>query len=120
MKKYYSIGAIVALIIFIVLFGVCGLSSCNDYRLKKKEVEGCVALKYYMSDDFENAEVRHQNVKQNCDYRVWHLPQKAGYIFAGLYDGPDLANSKCYVDSEGKGLVYLTQDILLYPIFVEV
>lgn len=120
MKRYYSVGAIIALIIFVFWFCLMGIQACGDYNYNVKEIESQVTLRYYLNDDFENAEVVMKKVKLNSQYSISELPQKDGYVFAGLYDGTDIATSKCYVDSEGTGLIYLTQDTLLYPIFSEV
>lgn len=123
MKKYYIIGSIAAVAVFLITFMVIGIASCSSSNKRQKEVENIesnvVILRYYADDDYDNAEVIYMQITNKDNYKIDRVPTKKGYIFSGLYDRPDYKTATQYVDSNGNCLVPLTTDILLYPIFVE-
>ena len=121
MKKYYKIGSIVAIVFFLIAFMIGSISSCSSTKKRQKEIDiesDAVILRYFADDDYDNAEVIYMRIKNKENYKI-EIPTKQGYIFSGLYDGTDYKTSVQYVDSNGNSLVPLTQDILLYSIFIE-
>lgn len=123
MKKYYIIGSIAAVVVFLIGFMIVGIAQCSSTNKRQKEIEdienNLVILRYYTDDDYNNAEVIYMQILDKDNYKIDKIPTKQGYIFSGLYDGTDYKTSTQYVDSNGNNLVSLTKDILLYPIFVE-
>ena len=123
MKKYYLIGSIVAVVIFILTFSVLCIMMVVHTNNQKKQTENLqndiVIVRYFTDDDYDSAEVVYIQVTDKNNYKIYDLPQKEGYFFSGLYDGPDYNLSTLYVDSNGNGIVPLTSEILLYPIFVK-
>lgn len=123
MKRYWVIATIVAIGLAVLIFvGVgiyTGVAVGSSKSQAKKFTQDTVALRYYMSDDYDNAEIVYMRITNKSNYSLTKLPFKAGYEFVGLYDGTDYATATVYVDRTGKGIKPLTGDILLYPIFVE-
>ncbi len=123
MKKYYILGTIAAVVVFLIGFMIVGIAQCSSTNKRQKEIEdienNLVILRYYTDDDYNNAEVIYMQILDKDNYKIDKIPTKQGYIFSGLYDGTDYKTSTQYVDSNGNNLVSLTKDILLYPIFVE-
>ena len=123
MKKYYIIGSIAAVAIFLITIMVIGIASCvmsNNFKNEIADIESnVVILRYYTDDDYDNAEIIYMQIMDKDNYKIDKIPNKQGYIFSGLYDGTDYKTSTQYVDSNGYNLVSLTKDILLYPIFVK-
>lgn len=123
MKKYYLIGSIIAVIVFFIMF-ILGCISAFDSSNKRKEQIGeiennTVVLRYYENDDFDNSRIIYVRLMDKTNYQITNLPSKEGYRFVGLYNGADYNTAQIYVDSNGYGVVPLTEDILLYPVFVE-
>lgn len=124
MKKYYLIGSIIAVLVFIVMFIIVGVSSSNSSNKRKEQIEdiknNTVVLRYFENDDFDNSRIIYVRIMDKTNYQITDLPSKEGYRFVGLYNGADYNTAQIYVDSNGYGVVPLTEDILLYPVFVEV
>lgn len=123
LKVYWKIGPIVAVLIFIVtLIGSLIFSSIGDRQLEKeyeKELENCICVKYYMSDNYDYCEVASQYIYHYETVLGQRIksgnPAKSGYKFIGLYDAPSGGNK--YVDSTYLWIISPDEDILLYPQF---
>ncbi len=122
MKKYYIIGSVTAIIIFLVMFALVGISSCvkgNKEIAAAKEAGNSVVLRYFETDDYDTSKIIYLRISNSENYQLTQIPSKDGYTFGGLYDGPNYATSEIYVDSNGVGIKIPTQDILLYPVFIK-
>ena len=121
MRVYYIGGTIIAFLLAIVMFTLAGIGNCAMRRDERKTAEdkeeNYVTIRYYM-DDNENAEVRYALVESGSKDFVLDIPSKDGYFFAGFYSGWDYNTSILYVNSMGKGVMKVTNDIILYPVFV--
>jgi hypothetical protein len=124
MKAYYITGAIVAVLALFLSFAITGISSCVSGNKQisdvKDKMSDSVVVRYYMSDDYDNAQIVYLRVYDTDNYSIEKFPRKTGYTFAGLYDGKDYLTSQLYVTGDGYGIKTLTQDVLLYPVFVTV
>lgn len=124
MKIYYMIGCGAAVLAFFLTMFIVGMVSCGSASGKKSDVEdiaeNTVVVRYYMSDDYDNAEVKYMTVTPGADFRLSSIPHKDGYNLSGLYDDEDFNRGTLYIDSNGNSLITVTSDILLYPVFVKV
>ncbi len=123
MKKYYIIGSIIAIILFIIMFSINAIATTVDADKAIKEAKDyqskIIQVRYYVNDDYLNAEVRTIIITDGNNYNIPYEPNKEGYLFIGWYDSIDTSYATQYTDSKGNGIVALTSDILLYPIFEE-
>lgn len=121
MKAYYLIGAGIGLVLGIIIFIISGISGCVQKNQAKREISSYrdwCNVRYYM-DDTEDSVVKYKIVDDGTylDFSLDSLPRKEGYIFAGFYDDRDFNFGTQYVDDQGEGLLQITEDIILYPIF---
>ena len=62
MKKYYIIGSIIAIILFIIMFSISAIATTVDADKAIKEAKDyqskIILVRYYVNDDYLNAEVR--------------------------------------------------------------
>lgn len=109
------------LVIAIVLFCIFGIRSCAMSREAVKDAKASqeVLIRYSMDPDINSGEVTVVYVKKGQDFILTSLPQKAGYMFLGLYDGENFAEAQMYVDPNGYCLIPVTEDITLFPYFVK-
>ena len=123
MKKYYIIGSIIAIILFIIMFSISAIATTVDADKAIKEAKDyqskIILVRYYVNDNYLNAEVRTIIITDGKNYKIPYVPVKNGYLFIGWYDSADISYGTRYTDSKGNGIVTLTSDILLYPIFEE-
>lgn len=122
MKKYYIIGSIIAMILFIIMFSIYAIATTVDADKAIKEAKDyqskIIQVRFYVNDDYLNAEVRTIIITDGNNYNIPYEP-KEGYLFRGWYDSADISYGTQYTDSKGNGIVALTSDVLLYPIFEE-
>ena len=122
MKKYYIIGSIIAMILFIIMFSIYAIATTVDADKAIKEAKDyqskIIQVRFYVNDDYLNAEVRTIIITDRNNYNIPYEP-KEGYLFRGWYDSADISYGTQYTDSKGNGIVALTSDVLLYPIFEE-
>lgn len=142
MKAYYIIGVVVSFLLAIIMFAVAGIGNCSIRNKEKKRIEGfddVCTVRYYVGEGYfigvdndgdgvgdtyvnEHA-VKYELIDEGDFFSVssGSIPTKAGYIFAGFYNTPeyDAMNAQMYVDSMGKGVIAITGDIVLYPIFID-
>ena len=123
MGKYYGFGAISAVALFIIMFLVTGIHACsvnNDRKaLKEQALNETIVIRYFMTDDYEHSDIKYIQFNENEKIDASELPKKEGYVFSGLYDGPDYITATPYVTSEGFFVKSPTSEILLYPVFTE-
>lgn len=123
MKKYYIIGSIIAMTLFIIMFSISAIVTTVNADKAIKEAKDyqskIIQVRYYVNDDYLNAEVRTIIITDRKNYKIPYVPVKNGYLFIGWYDSADISYGTQYTDSKGNGTVTLTSDILLYPIFEE-
>ena len=121
MKVYYLGGVVLAVVLFLVLFAITGIAGCSESKKEIKEIKQAekdtIVIRYYDSDNIEQAGVRYVRVDKDDTSVTLVVPRKAGYTFAGFYDGPDPDTAMCYADSNGELYVLPQQSILLYPVF---
>lgn len=125
MKLYYIGGIVGGIVLGLLLWGIVSMASCSKAnkitgKYEDNEVKHTYELRYFMDDDYDNAEVVYIRVHDGSNYSISRIPTKAGYNFVGLYDGPDSTIGVLYVGTDGHGLMPLTRDILLYPVFEKI
>ena len=125
MKFYYIGGVIGGIVLGLLLWGIVSMASCSKAnkiadKYEDNEVKYTYELRYFMDDDYDNAEVVFIRVHNASNYSISKIPSKEGYNFVGLYDGSDPTISVLYVSTDGRGLVPLTRDTLLYPVFEKI
>ncbi|MBQ3235662.1 MAG: hypothetical protein IJA97_05845 [Clostridia bacterium] len=125
MKAYYIIGVVVSFLLAIIMFAVAGIGNCSIRNKEKKRIEGfddVYSVRYFVSDE-DDAAVKYDLVESGDYFNVNSsaIPSKEGFIFAGFYNTPeyDEMGAQMYVDSMGKGVIAITGDIVLYPIFID-
>ena len=124
MKKYYGIGALVAIAGFFLALAIAGIASCthanNQIESDYNYGQNSIIVRFYMDNDIEHSRINYLRIEEK-DNKVGNklgtMPTKNGYTFAGLYDGVDYINSNLYVGSDGSILQPLYDGIVLYPIF---
>ena len=123
MKGYYIGGAVLAFLLFIVLFFVGLIGTCAGHNARIDEVKdygkSTVAVRYFTSDSDE-ASIKYFRQEKNTHFEIAKsdLPKKLGYNFLGF--ASDRMGVTFFVDKNGKSLRKLTEDVLLYPIFEKV
>ncbi len=121
MKVYYLIGAGIGLVLALIMFAIMGIGGCVMRNNARREINGYsdwVCVRYYMGDT-DDSVVKYKMVDDNTfvDFSSSELPKKEGYVFAGFYDNKDFNMGAQYVDERGEGLIAITDDIILYPVF---
>ena len=124
MKAYYFICAGISAVLAIIVFIISGIGSCVNLNGVKKDVKGYSDLcnvRYYV-DDTDSSAVVYKIVEEGSvlEFSINELPRKAGYVFAGFYDNRDFSIGTQYVDDQGEGIILITEDIVLYPIFTPI
>ena len=122
MKYYYIFGIGGGILLSLLLWGIVSMASCSKAnkiadKYDRNEVENTYELRYFMDDDYDRAEVVYVRIHDAKNYSITRIPSKEGYNFVGLYDGRDPSISTLYISTDGRGLVTLTRDVLLYPVF---
>lgn len=123
MRRYYVIGSIIAVVLAILIFvgiAIYCYAALGKMKSQAKDfAEDTIVLRYYLSDDYDNAEIVYIRITDKNNYSISRIPTKEGYAFAGLCDGKDPTGATVYVDLTGRGIRPLSRDIILYPIFTE-
>ena len=123
MRNYYLGGIVVGVVLFLLSFCSIGIQSCSKRNDEKDRIKyydkQTVVLRYYMDDDLTTATVYAQYVEKGKRFSLNKKPEKFGFTFAGLYDDPDYETATLYVDANGNSVLTISNDILLYAIFVE-
>ncbi len=118
MKAYYLIGSGVAILLALIMFCVVGIANCSSKNHEKKDVKGHLhdCMVRYYTDDSDDAPIEYLLVEKGdfVNVKLESTPYKE---FAGFYDGKDFMTANQYVDNQGNGVVAITEDIVLYPIF---
>ena len=110
-------------LLFIIMFVIGSCSSCvseNDQINRSEEnAEGKIALRYYLSDDYNNSQVGFMYVEKGKAYTIEYTPVKEGYRFLGWFDNPNQEIARQYADFNGRFILLVQNDMILYPLFVE-
>ena len=120
MKAYYVGGISLAVVLFLILFAVSGIAGCSESKKEIKEIkkaeENTIVIRYYDDDNVETADVYYLRLAKR-ERATLVIPQKAGYTFAGYYDGPNPETANCYADANGNLIILPNDSVLLYPVF---
>ena len=123
MKNYYISGILGGILLFIITFIISSCSSCTYQNGKIDQAEDYaenkIILRYYLSDDYDNAAVGFKYVVKGNTFVIDAKPVKEGYRFMGWYDSPNINIARQYADANGYSLQSIQNDILLYPLFIE-
>ncbi len=118
MGKYWLICLVIAVVVFAGTFGFFTIANSVAIKNMEKEREeikdSTVAIRYYL-DDSQGKMVFERIEKGTTEFEISYIPEVSGRTFLGLYDGVD--EGMIYVDSLGQGLLPITEDMMLYPLF---
>ncbi len=121
MGKLTIISAIIAVVLFIVMFTISGIavSQSEKKEIKDgKEREKESALIYLYADD-TNTDIVFTRVDDKTDFKIDYSPSKPGYTFVGWYTSPVYNDVSRATDSQGNSLKPIENATVLYPIFVK-
>ncbi len=118
MATFWKIGVGLSVLAFIIVFlitWISGASAYDDHKdLMIEQRNDYVALRYYIDED--NTKMAYLRIEKDTSrYELPSdvMPSSETKTFLGLRD--EMGN--IYVDSQGRGIISLDRDILLYPIF---
>lgn len=120
----WLISAVVGFVLlFVIMFVVGSCSSCvsekDQINNSLDHAEGKIALRYYLDDDYQNSQVGFMYVEKGKSYTIEYTPVKEGYRFLGWFDNPNQQIARQYADFNGRSILLVQNDIILYPIFVK-
>lgn len=121
MKTYYITGIVGGIALFLIMFIIGSCSSCIDENNRIKGVEDYsenkIALRYYLTDDYNNSQVGFLYISKGKSFSIDYFPKKEGYRFLGWYDNPNLQIARMIADKNGFSKETVNTEIILYPIF---
>ena len=116
-------GVVGFVLLFIIMFIVGSCSSCvsekDQINRTLENAEGNIALRYYLSDDYQNSQVGFMYVERGKSYTIEYIPVKEGYRFLGWFDSPNQQIARQYADFNGRSILLVQNDMILYPIFIK-
>ena len=117
----------IAVVSFFLALTIAGISSCVNAKKQikndQKYGQNTLVVRIYMDNDIDNAKISFLRITQENNKvgsKLATMPEKNGYVFAGLYDGIDYVAANWYVGSDGSILQPLYDGIVLYPVFNEI
>ncbi|MBO7344709.1 MAG: hypothetical protein J6U92_02080 [Clostridia bacterium] len=124
MKAYYLICTGIGFLLGLIMFLLSGISGCVMKNNVRREINGYtdwVSVRYYMGDT-EDSVLKYKLQANNEFFELSQseIPRKENFVFAGFWDSRDFQNGIQYVDNMGEGLIIITEDIVLYPVFVPI
>lgn len=121
MKKYYLGGFLGMILLFFLacpISCICSCATINKYIDKaEKRAENTIILRYFDSDDYSNAKVYTVYIEKNKEFCINYNPVKEGCTFTGWYNSDNYYVGQIIADQNGKSIVTLSTDTLLYPMF---
>ena len=125
LKIYYIIGAIVAVVLFLIMLTITSISATvaakKEIKDTKQYGKDTIVIRCYMDDDYDNAVVKYVRIspKNATNLDAKYIPEKEGYDFCGYYDSADYTSGNVVVTANGFFVKVPSEATLLYPLFTE-